>query len=627
MTGTERLVDVLAFRGSTETPVQLTYVADSSGADCRVSVAGPWGVAAAKGHSDVFNALREVRLGLECEGWLLAIEGARRDVMCWGVNRGSTAGTTVQALNGNPNRWLFVFGSAPRSTVGTVAEQEQAAAVFLNTEPTAATGMNAVVPAEVPEQDTVVWQDELFAAEHVRVEHRQADHVRFGEHKALPATLAESWFRQVPVARIGHRAYQVHGSSADGLVVSPWNRAPLLHDHRLRLNAPAATRETRRLAEFDRLCQVRLEFLPRPDHLVDVTRQLEVGGRGLPESPQITGLVEEAGKLLAEHAPGAWHSISVRCQATANWQELTTSSTGADGTVTHWLAPQRVSQLFRRIRAACHSYPFATWFTAELKMTEGERPEFDHDNRQEPEWRPYFEDWLFFGLQGVRHELLHFPCGPDRVPDWLAAASARVALPPGFQPQSTDVLMARTFDGMDDETGTPKYFRAPVLADEKKQLLDYLKSAPVVWSSSGAGPDLLDPDRHYSVPVRYHSDGRWVWSAAVAHYLEHHDVSPDQSLLGHIRDRHHRLPVSLPAPVLARAKAVATNDPEEEPGVADALAEALERVRTEVGEHALTLRRTGDRYEVFGPDGAHRAEFDSPGDAAAYLVGLVRTRA
>lgn len=618
-----RRLDVVAFRGSVETTAQLTYVADRTGADCRVSVEGPWGVAEAKGHSDVFNALREVRLELEREGWFLAIEGARRDVMCWGVNRGATAGTTVQALNGNPKRWLGVFGPAPRSKVGTVAEQERAAAVLLNTEPEPGTGINAVVPAEVAERDTVVWQDELHAAEHVRVEHRQADHVRFAE-QVLPATLVESWFRQVPVARIGHRAYQVHGSDNGELLVSSWRKDPLLHDHKLRLAAPTAKRETRALADFDRLCQVRLEFLPRPDRLLDVTRQVDIASRELPEPPRIAELVDEAGQLLAEHAPVPWRSIRVRCQTTANWQELTTSSTDEDGAVTYWLAPERVSQLLRRIRAACHGYPFATWFTAELTLAEGERAEFDHDNRQEPDWQPYFEDWLSFGVQGVRHELLHFPCAPDRVPDWLAAASARVALRPGFLPPSTDVLLARTFDGMDDETGTPKYFRAPVVADEKKHLLGYLKSAPVVWSSSGTGPDLLDPDRPYRVPVSYHSDGRWVWSAAVAHYLEHHDVSPDQSLLGHIRDRHHRPPGSLPAPVLARAKAVATNDAEEEPGVADALAEALEAVG---GEHDLTLRRVGDRYEVCGPDGAHRAEFDTPSDAAAYLVGLVRMRA
>ncbi|MEV6714366.1 hypothetical protein AB0M48_20285 [Lentzea sp. NPDC051208] len=622
----EERVDVLAFRGSVETTARLSYVADRTGADCQVSVDGPWGVVEATGHPDVFEALKEVRLELERDGWFLAIEGARRDVMCWGVNRGMTTGTTVQALGGNPNKWMSVFSAAPRSLVGTVAEQEDAERAFTDNKPTAV-GMHAVVPAEVAEHDTVVWHDELYAAEHVRVPHRQADHVRFGEHEALPATLAESWFRQVPVARAGHRAYQVHGSGEDGLVVSRWNRQPLSHDHRLRLGAAAAKRETLQLADFDELCQVRLEFLPQPDAILAGTRQVEIGAGSPPKPPRVQKLVDEVGRLVSEHAPVPWRTIRVRCQATANWQELTTSSVDEGGAITYWPAPERVSQLFRRIRAVCHDYSYGTWFSAEVTMAEGERPGFDHDNRQEPDWRPYFEDWFSFGLQGVRHELLHFATAPERTPDWLAAATARVAFSARMRPPATDTLIARTFDGMDEETGTPKYFRAPVVAEEKAKLLAYLTSAPVVWASSGSAPDLLAPERPYRVPVRYHTDGRWVWSASIAHYLERHDVSPDQSLLGHIRDRNHELPRSLPSPVLSRAKAVATDDPEEEPGVAEALAQALQAVNAAIGEHDLNLVRTGDRFEVSGPDGEHRAEFDTPGDAAAYLIGLVRSRA
>lgn len=634
-----KAVEVVAFRGGDEVAVTLTYTANPEGAS-RVAVAGPWGETEASA-GDLFASLRAVRAELERSGWFLAVNGARRDVVCFGATRDMNLGGTVRRIDGAGQQQYATFGAAPRPSIGTVAEQDLAAAVFFDSEPHAA-GIDAVLPAEITEQDTVFWNDQEFAAEPTRVAHRQADHVRFGDHEAMLSSLVESWFTQTPVARAGHRAYQVHGSDGQNLTVSRWRKERSWHNHERRLSQAPAAQETKPLTYFDRLSQVRIDHLPCPDTLL-APPGYPMFGSGRARGSGTSALLKQIEESLTEHAPAQWRSITVTCQATANWQELTTSLTAESGAELHWLPPAEVGQLFRRLRAQCYEYPFGTWFTAELTLEAGEAPRFSFDTLAEPAWRPYFEDWLFAGAYCVRHELLHFPRTPDHTPDWLAAIAARIAVfdPSGtpFPQGNTGTLLVRTFDGMDDD-GNPKLFRTPVSPGEKDALLSYLKSAPAVLSSRGTAPDLLDPERPSKVPMAYHTDGRWVWSSSVAYYLEHHDVSPDQTFLGHIRDRGHRLPDSLPNPVRARALAVATDAPELEPGIEAELEHATNAIR-EIAAHlgvdarfwsvgsvaadGLTLQRTGDRYEVFwSADGEKRfrAEFDSAGDAATYLIGF-----
>jgi hypothetical protein len=190
------------------------------------------------------------------------------------------------------------------------------------------------------------------------------------------------------------------------------------------------------------------------------------------------------------------------------------------------------------------------------------------------------------------------------------------------------------------EDGVALTYRTPVIEHEKQLLLDYLRNAPVVLSSRGFGPDAVDPEHPQTVPMVFRTDGRWVWSGSVPHYLEHHDIAPDTSLLAHIRANRYRVPERLPSPVRARALAVATGAPEEEPGLKEEFEQAASAVLG-VAAHlnlapsayslgdavdgALCLVREGDRYAVFWLHDTERrfyAEFDSPGDAATYLIGF-----
>lgn len=111
--------------------------------------------------------------------------------------------------------------------------------------------------------------------------------------------------------------------------------------------------------------------------------------------------------------------------------------------------------------------------------------------------------------------------------DVAARLSTRRRVPPP--------RVARVFDGQRD--GTP-WFAAdhPVIVDqhERDALLVLLRSGSiVVRASQPLRDDLGDVDA--AVPADLRSDGAWIWSDAVAYYLEHHWIAPDPELVAHLR--------------------------------------------------------------------------------------------
>ncbi|MEV0128424.1 hypothetical protein AB0H83_08150 [Dactylosporangium sp. NPDC050688] len=98
------------------------------------------------------------------------------------------------------------------------------------------------------------------------------------------------------------------------------------------------------------------------------------------------------------------------------------------------------------------------------------------------------------------------------------------------------VAVAPVFDGA-DEAGIPWFAPSrPVVADPGARLwlLRALRAAPVlVWSSSGM-TDVLAPHTGAVVPRHLRSDGTWVWSDAVAFYLEQYGLAPDPRLAAHL---------------------------------------------------------------------------------------------
>lgn len=465
------------------------------------------------------------------------------------------------------------------------------------------------------------------------------------DKRATQISLVESVFDLRVTATCGDRAIYVDEVRNGGLLVR--SATPTTRD---------LPRHTMPLEAFDRIGLVRFDRLvdldPGPVPFLAAGASSAEGHVPTP----VDEIVDRITALVTEHAPAGWTEIRLGCDAIAGWQLLTASAFVADGTEVHWLPPVQTTQWFLRLRAASYRRPNGTWYRAAYVLQRGELPTLHTDSAVEPLWKPFFRSPASGMRYGqLRHELACFPRQFDATPQWLVLETARaydVSRPSELPKPAEDpaVLLVRMFDGFHAD-GTPKLFRPAISHDEQQRVLKYLDNAPAVLTSRGMVPDLMDPERPEQVPMAYHTDGRWVWSSSVAYYLRNHGVCPDPVFLAHIRLHGYELPDRVPSPLRARALSAATNQlallgesqdvqASLEPGIHAEFAQAADAVH-EVARHlelapgsyslstavdgALCLVRAGDRYSVFWQHNGERrfyAEFDSPGDAATYLIGF-----
>lgn len=71
-----------------------------------------------------------------------------------------------------------------------------------------------------------------------------------------------------------------------------------------------------------------------------------------------------------------------------------------------------------------------------------------------------------------------------------------------------------------------------------RQILErYMHDAPAVLSAPGMDEDVYDPSRGRAVPLVFHSDGTWIWSAAHAYYFLTHNLPLEAEFLSHVLTR------------------------------------------------------------------------------------------
>ncbi|WP_019929532.1 hypothetical protein [Nocardia sp. BMG111209] len=95
--------------------------------------------------------------------------------------------------------------------------------------------------------------------------------------------------------------------------------------------------------------------------------------------------------------------------------------------------------------------------------------------------------------------------------------------------------LARVYNGRDD-SGRPVVDRPAIDSEMREALLIYLESAPVVLAARSFAVDEFTPGER-DVPMNYRTDGTWIWSGSVSHYLRKHGLSPEPDLALHILDR------------------------------------------------------------------------------------------
>jgi hypothetical protein len=234
-------------------------------------------------------------------------------------------------------------------------------------------------------------------------------------------------------------------------------------------------------------------------------------------------LTRKIADLLVARAPADREQIRVMYRATGNHEEVIGHILGIDGQLRGWEAPPEVAQFYRQLRAGMYQDGVGTWTAASTIVEYPIRTTIDY--RDETRWRRAPP------RRAVLDELEMFPRRPDRVANWMIAVlpnAERVAEVAGR------FRRARIFDHKSSD-GRPVVDRPPVPEAEVQAVLNYLNNGYVVTAGRGFDPDVFDPNSAPDVPAAYLTDGTWIWTASVPHYLTKHGVPPEPDLVAHIR--------------------------------------------------------------------------------------------
>ncbi len=241
-------------------------------------------------------------------------------------------------------------------------------------------------------------------------------------------------------------------------------------------------------------------------------------------------LVKQIGLALLRAAPRDWRKVSAEYRAVGRYHELTGEIVTEDGTVHEWLATHDIATLFGRLRGGMYRDGRGTWFNARYQLDHPSSYNLEY-NRDEPVWN------LAPPPQAYSDELRMFPRTEENVPEWLIRRMSGL----GPEQPGPHFRIARIFDTI-GPAGRPVINRPDLEVEEQDRLLEYLDHAPLVVTERGYDIDRLAATPEATVPVAFHSDGQWIWPAAVNFYLRKYGVSPESDLVEHVRAVGFKLP-------------------------------------------------------------------------------------
>ncbi|WP_328606317.1 glycohydrolase toxin TNT-related protein [Amycolatopsis sp. NBC_00345] len=241
-------------------------------------------------------------------------------------------------------------------------------------------------------------------------------------------------------------------------------------------------------------------------------------------------LVKQIGLALLRAAPRDWRKVTAEYRAVGRYHELTGQILTEDGTSQEWVATHDIATLFGRLRGGMYRDGRGTWFNARYQLDHPSSYNLEY-NRDEPPWN------LAPPPQAYQDELRMFPRTEENVPEWLIRRMSGL----GPEQPGPHFRIARIFDTI-GPAGRPVINRPDLEVAEQDRLLDYLDHAPLVVQERGYDIDRLAPAPEATVPVAFHSDGQWIWPAAVNFYLQRYGVSPESDLIEHIRSNGFQLP-------------------------------------------------------------------------------------
>ena len=250
-------------------------------------------------------------------------------------------------------------------------------------------------------------------------------------------------------------------------------------------------------------------------------------------------LVKQIGLALMKAAPQEWEQVRAYYRAAGRYFELSAEVTDQDGQSRAWTPPADTASLFARLRAGMYREGRGTWFNARYQLDRPSSYNLDFD-RDEPTWQNPPPPMAY------TDEMRFFPRTDENVPEWLGArlqapAPARPPMPQNPSGPLGRLRTARIFDGPGPD-GRPSVNRPPLDPAEVGKVLDYLEAAPVVMTAQGMDSDRLAHENPESIPFAFHTDGTWIWPAAVIFYLARYGVPPEPDLVQHIRSANFHAP-------------------------------------------------------------------------------------
>ncbi|PZG19679.1 hypothetical protein C1I95_11235 [Micromonospora craterilacus] len=116
--------------------------------------------------------------------------------------------------------------------------------------------------------------------------------------------------------------------------------------------------------------------------------------------------------------------------------------------------------------------------------------------------------------------------------------------------------VARVYNTFEPEHGPGFTADHPRLGgEERDRVLAYLAGGAPLLITSDRRLDVVEPSAGEVVPTGFFTDGRWIWSDAMAYYLRVHGLAPDPDLLATIRGNDYE-PPEVDAVALHRALSV-----------------------------------------------------------------------
>ena len=98
-----------------------------------------------------------------------------------------------------------------------------------------------------------------------------------------------------------------------------------------------------------------------------------------------------------------------------------------------------------------------------------------------------------------------------------------------------ELLLAPVFDSVVDDVPEFDSDHPVIEPEDRGEVLEYLRTAPLVFDLEPHTNDIMNPDNTDPVPDSVRTDGRWVWNESIAYYLDAYGFAPTSELLDHIR--------------------------------------------------------------------------------------------